>query len=277
MSKFCAHCGTQLPDEANVCTNCGTPVADAPAAPDAAETAAPVNEAPAPAAENDVPVVDNAAPKAEKAAPVINVDALKSNVSKIASNVGETATVQFNKVKSDKKLLGIVIGAAAIVLVAVIILVSSIGGGYKSAINNYFDVMIEGKANKIEKLAPKQYWDYLEEEEDVTLEDLKEDYEDSFEDQIDQLEDEYGKNYKFSYKITDKDDITTKKFKNIQENLKDKYDIPKKSVTKGYKVDVELSIKGSEDEDENDTTLYVVKIDGDWYVTTESGRFLTLY
>lgn len=269
MSKFCTQCGTQLPDEANACTNCGTPVAGAPV------SAAPaIDEVVVQADENSAPV-NNVVPESEKSAPIINVDVLKNDVSKLVNNVSETATASFNKVKADKKLLGIVIGAAAVVLIAIIILVSSIGGGYKSAIDNYFDVLVEGKVKKLEKLAPEAYWDYLEDEYDTTLDDIKEEYEDSFEDQAEYLEEEYGKNYKYSYKITDKDDITNKKFKNIQENLKDRYDIPKKSVTKGYKVDIEATIKGSEDEDETETTLYVVKIDGDWYVTTESGSFLS--
>lgn len=35
MAKFCSTCGAQLPDTANVCSNCGTPLASAqqPAAP----------------------------------------------------------------------------------------------------------------------------------------------------------------------------------------------------------------------------------------------------
>ena len=90
---------------------------------------------------------------------------------------------------------------------------------------------------------------------------------------MDSLEDEYGKNVKVSYKVTDKDELSDKKLKNIQEGLKDNYDIPKKSVTKGYKVDVDMTIKGKDDEDTNETTLYIVKIKGDWYVCSQNGRF----
>ena len=73
--------------------------------------------------------------------------------------------------------------------------------------------------------------------------------------------------------MTDKDELSDKKLKNIQEGLKDNYDIPKKSVTKGYKVDVDMTIKGKDDEDTNETTLYIVKIKGDWYVCSQNGRF----
>ena len=39
MSFFCPKCGTQLPDGANVCSNCGTPIGAAPVAPQQAPAA----------------------------------------------------------------------------------------------------------------------------------------------------------------------------------------------------------------------------------------------
>lgn len=242
MSKFCAKCGTELPDEAVVCSNCGAPVGGQATQPEAQPTAgAPVQPNPAAA---------------------------------VFGNVGDTVTDTINKVKSDKKLLGIVAGAVAALLVVIIVLcVALSGGGYKSAIDNYIDVAIRGKVNKIEKLAPKAYWQYLEDEMDVDIDDIKDEYKDNYDDIMDSLEDEYGKNVKVSYKVTDKDELSDKKLKNIQEGLKDNYDIPKKSVTKGYKVDVDMTIKGKDDEDTDESTLYIVKIKGDWYICSQNGKF----
>ena len=90
---------------------------------------------------------------------------------------------------------------------------------------------------------------------------------------MEEFEDEYGKNIKMSYKVTDKSELSDKKLKNIQEGLKDNYDIPKKSVKEGYKVDVDMTIKGKDDEDTNDTEFYIVKIGSGWYICSSTGRF----
>lgn len=172
------------------------------------------------------------------------------------------------KVKANPKLLAFGGAAVVAVLAIVIILTTLFGGGYKKAIDNFVDVSFKGKVNKIEKLAPKEYWEYLEEEEDFDIDEAIEEYEDEFDDNIDELEDEYGKNIKVKYKITDKDKLSDKKIDKIAEALKDKYDIKKKSVKAGYEVDVELTIKGSEDDDENDATLTVIKIGGSWYIVS---------
>ena len=46
----------------------------------------------------------------------------------------------------------------------------------------------------------------------------------------------------------------------IAEALEDTYDIDTKSVKEGYKVDVEMLIKGSEDDKEEEGTLNIIKI-----------------
>lgn len=191
-----------------------------------------------------------------------------------SDKVKDKAIDIFNRIKTDKKLLSIVIGAIALVIVLIIVLCCAFGGGYKKAINNYLDVTIYGKYDKIEKLAPASYWKYYEDEYDMDVDDVIDNYEDVYENVIEYLEDDYGKDIKVDYKITDEDELSEKKLKRISDNLKDEYNIPKKSVTKGYKIDLEITIKGDDDEDTDETTLYAVKIDGDWYLCDEYGDFV---
>lgn len=166
------------------------------------------------------------------------------------------------------------IGIAAVVVLIIVISIIASSGGYKSAVENYVDFYLRCEYKNLEKLAPKDYWDYVEEEYDFNVKDKDEvadKYEDMFEERIEEIEDEFGSNYKIKYKILDDRKLSDKKLKAMKETLKDNYDIAKKDVTKAYKVELEVSIKGSEDEDEDEMDLWVVKIDGKWYPCSETG------
>ena len=240
MSIFCGNCGAELPDDAQFCTNCGHSVPAKSAESEGAET---VNAA----------VETDAAAEPTAAAPASPTDSASQPAA--APSSAETAAAPSSAktapVQNNKNLIPIIIGgaAAAVLLIVLIVSISLGGGGYKKAINNYFDVMFRGKADKIEKLCPPKYWDWYE--------------------------DEYGKNFKATYKITDKKELSDKKLKTIQDNLKERYDIAKKSVKKAYKLDLDVELKGKDDEDSNELTVYAVKIGGNWYLCNEDGYFLS--
>lgn len=197
------------------------------------------------------------------------VEAETQPATDIVSTVKDAVDNVVEDVKANPKLLAFAGGAVAVVVAVIILLANLFGGGWKKAIDNYVDVSFKGKANKIEKLAPKEYWEYLEDEdEDFDLKDAIEEYEDEFEDMMDDLEDEYGKNLKIKAKIEDKEKLSKKDISKIADALKDEFDIKKKSVKKGYEVDVDLTIKGSEDEDSDETTLTVIKIGSKWYIVS---------
>ena len=134
MSIFCGNCGAELPDDAQFCTNCGHSVPAKSAEIEGTET---VNAA----------VETDAAAEPTAAAPASPTDSASQPAA--APSSAETAPVQNNK-----NLIPIIIGgaAAAVLLIVLIVSISLGGGGYKKAINNYFDVMFRGKADKIEKL-----------------------------------------------------------------------------------------------------------------------------
>ena len=234
MDSFCTNCGTPIPEGAVKCASCGKEFNQEQSQEQPTQESQNQNQQEQPAQ------VPNATPE--------------------------------KKIK--KPMLYGIIGAAAAVLIILIIIIASVAGnGYKKAIDNYMDVLIYGKADKIEKLAPKEYWDYCEENYDTDITDIIDQFEDSYEYLSDHLEEEYGKNVKVRYKITDKDDLSDKKLNTIRDNLKDEYGIAKKSVTKAYKIDAEMTLKGSDDEDTEDMTLIIVKIGGSWYICSESGDF----
>ena len=174
-----------------------------------------------------------------------------------------------NKARSlNKKNIAILAGAAIALIVVIIIISTIAGNGYKKAIDNFFDFTVEGKVNKLEKLAPEAFWEELEEDFDIKLKDLKDQLEESFEAELEELEDEYGRNLKVKYKVLEKEEMDEDDLDDLKDTLKDSYGIKKKSVQKALEVEVEATIKGKEDEDTMEQDMVIVKIDGDWYITT---------
>ena len=241
MAKFCTNCGNQLLDDATVCPVCNAQVMPTPAV--------------------ETPVVEQQ-PVAE--APVAPPVAPTYGYAPQPAYVAPT--------QPKKKWLKI--GIAAVAVVLVIVLVSSLSGGsYKDAIKNYYAVLFDGDASKIEKLAPKEYWD----EEGYDLEKLKEKWPKYHEDDyIEFFEDFYGNNVDMSYEIKDAKKMDRDVLDELAENINEKYEyIDENDVTEGYEVEVEIIIKSDNQNSTNDTTWSTVKINGNWYTVTSSGRFNT--
>ena len=175
--------------------------------------------------------------------------------------------------KLDPKVVKLgAIAVAAIAVIAIVIAIIAGGGGYKKALNNYFDYTLKTDIKKVEKLAPKSYWDFCKESGLFNVKDkdeLKECNEEYLENVKEELEEEYGAKIKYSYKVTKEKDLSKKKVNAIAEALKENYDIPKKSVKAAKEIDLEIKIKGKEDNDEDEMEgITVVKIDGAWYVVS---------
>lgn len=246
MSKVCKNCGSVFEDDANFCTQCGSN--------ELVSNEAPQQEAP----QQETPQQET--PQQET--PENNYYAPAPEVKKF----------DFKALLKKKALLGAIAGALVVVILLAIF-IPMIFKGYKKAIDNYIDVSINGKVNKIEKLAPKEYWEYLEDEEEVDIDELIDELEEEWEDQEEYIEEQYGKRIKATYKVTKKKEVSKKVLKGIAEAIEDEYDIDSKKVKKVYDLKVKVTIKGSEDEDTNSAKLSVAKIGGSWYVINyyESG------
>ena len=163
-----------------------------------------------------------------------------------------------------QKLIALAAGALVLVIILCIVLG---GGGYKQAFKNVVAVQYKGKVNKIDDLAPKQYWEYMEDEHDFDMDDYKDEYEENWEETEEYLEDEYGKNIRVTLKVEDKKVWKRKKVKKVADALNDQYDIKESSVKKVIEVDGEITIKGSEDEEDEDVDdLTFIKIGSKWYM-----------
>ena len=68
----------------------------------------------------------------------------------------------------------------------------------------------------------------------------------------------------------DSDDV-----KDLAKALADRYDfIKKKDVKKAYELELEMTVKGKDDEDSEDMDVIAVKIKGNWYLISSSGNFM---
>ena len=253
-SMFCKNCGAENYDGARFCVGCGADLTPAPAQP--------VYEQPV----YEQPVYEQ---------PVQQAPA-NAGFEQTFNNVKDGAADAFNKAadfgknyveaaKKDKKKM--VIGIAAIVAVLAIIigLFSVLGGGYRTALNNYYKKYLIGKATKttIKNMYPKQYW----EENDIDPDDMYENYEEYYKEYaVESLEDEYGKNLRVSYKITDKDKLDKDDLKELREELSESWGIKKKDVKKAYELELDITIRGSEDKDTDEATVIVAKIGSKWYI-----------
>lgn len=241
---FCTKCGTQLADNAKFCTKCGaTMQADAPVYPPVQNEAAP-------------------APVETKERTQIDVNAVKDQLLGTLKPVGDF----LKGIWANKKLSYGIIGGVALVIVLGIVLTILNGTGYKSALNNFIDLM-NGDAKKIEKVMPKEYWDYMDEEHGKEVDDLIEEFEDNYDDMLDDLKDEFGRKIKYSYTIeeatkVDKDDV-----EEMAEALADQYEFIDADDVKGaYEVEMELTIEGTKDDDSEDMEVMCVKIGSGWYL-----------
>ena len=136
---------------------------------------------------------------------------------------------------------------------------------YTSAIDNFLDFSIKGDIEALEKLAPADFWQELEDEYDVKVNDIKDDLKNMVKSQVEELEEDYGKNIRVYYDVIDEYEMDEYDLDDIKDTLKDNYGIASKSVNKGFEVEIEATIKGSEDEDTNEIDLTLVQIGGNWY------------
>lgn len=234
MSKFCVNCGTQLPEEANACPSCNTAVEPS---------------------------------KVEKAKKADN--ALIAKV-KAAFKKGHDA------VAAKMKSFGIPMKAVYVALAALLVLivvVSLFANAYKAPIKRLIDIEYYGKVQKIEKMIPNEYLEYLEEERERDIDDIIDDAKEEWESTQESLEDQYGDNYKVSYKILYKGKLSKDELEDVRDSLKDRYDISKSSVKQAYEMYVKITIKGSEDEQTTKGIFYSVNIDGSWYLVSQYGSF----
>ncbi len=239
----CPNCGASNAPETNFCISCGT------ALPKEAVQPAPV----APVAE-PVP----AAPAAPAAEP-------KSG--NILTQLKDTLASVFKPLLAKKGLLTAIIGGVALLLVAAI-LCGIFVPTEKTPVKDLINITLKGDFDKLEKLLPEDFIEWYEDENEGDFGKLIESEEETADKYLEALEEEYGEKIRISFKVTEKKVLSDKKLDNIKDSLKE-IGINKKDVKKAVQLDVDYTIKGSDDNDEDDFKITVVKIGGKWYALNQ--------
>ena len=82
---------------------------------------------------------------------------------------------------------------------------------------------------------------------------------------LDEQKENFGDNITMSYKITKTEEISKEDLESKQKNIVETYG-KEVSITKGYKLDVEITTKGDQKEDVDTDNMEVYEIDGNWYM-----------
>ena len=166
--------------------------------------------------------------------------------------------------KDRKTLIGLIAGAAALVLILAVLL---FGGGAKGAVKKYMKACIKGNGKTIINMQPKKVINEIKDEGDMDKDDWKdyiEDYNEDLEDYFKALKKSHGGEPKITYEIVDQWSLDKKDedFEDIQDMYDDAFDA-KVSAVKAFEIDVTMKAGG--EKEEKTITLYMVKIGLSWY------------
>ena len=156
------------------------------------------------------------------------------------------------------------------VLMALVLMLSLTACGanssYKSVVKTMIKAMEKCDAEKMIKIFPDEFLEYMcEEEYDDDYDDMVDDLEDSLEDSMDWWEDQYGRDIKLTYEIDDADELDEDEIEALMDYYDDVMDLDL-DIKKAYVVEVELDIEGKKDDGSEDMVLTVIKVGSKWYI-----------
>ncbi|SDB07585.1 zinc-ribbon domain-containing protein [Ruminococcaceae bacterium FB2012] len=263
MSKFCSVCGASLPDDATFCTSCGAPQAPnnqfQQPAPDNQFQQAPNNPYPQPAPQQ---------PAGSDSAAYSMLDAIgqPGTAPGMYQQAPAAAKPGFTLTPKAKKIIILGCAGAAAVAVIIILLIVLLGGGYKKPVDNLVKALETGKGEyyvstlaEVEKKSLEE--DYVTNSSKYDT--LAEYYDDKFESRKESLADRYGDNFSISYSIADKKEVSESRLKSYASTYKS-YFGKKVDVSAGYTLQLEVTWKGSDKDEDGDKSVTVLKVDGDW-------------
>lgn len=185
------------------------------------------------------------------------------------------AEAQLPQANKPKSKLPMLIGVVAVVAIVAIIIALIGGGGYKKAVENTLELYFNYETSNIKDIVPDVLWEEEADEEDKDVDEIIDELVEDVEAEKEEAE-EFGISVSYEigeYEKMDKDDL-----EDLKENISDIYDcIDEDDIgNKAYKVEVsyEINYEEFDETEEDDMELFVVKINGDWYVVSEGGWFM---
>lgn len=164
----------------------------------------------------------------------------------------------------NKKLIGI-IGAAVAVVLVVVLAISLFGGKpYQSVLDTIIDGRL-GDYSDYKDLAPEAYWEWYEDKYDVSIDDKLEEAQENAEDDLEDLKEKYGDDFDVSIEVLREEEIEEKVLSKMADYIEKKYDIDADSVEAAYDLTMKFTQEGSEYISITTDKAAVMKVDGEWY------------
>ena len=216
--------------------------------------------------EDDVQVCDFCGavlevPKAEPVAlPVVVEEAPAQEVTK------EVSEAPSRKKLSKKSWL--IIAGIALAVIAVIVTVNLLIFSPHIAVDKY-EAVLNGDFDKIETLAPKEYWDYMAERTNMTtnqyIEDLAKLREETYLTQMSQ-DSVIGKLLGKELRVLDTEKVNANELAGIGNALEEEYGISADRVHAAYRLILKYTAKGSKESSSTSSMVTAIRIDSDWYL-----------
>lgn len=173
-------------------------------------------------------------------------------------------------VQPQKKPPYLAIGLIAIVVVVVIVLAvvlgkTVFGKGYEKPIKTLMKGVEEQDGEMILSAFSENTIEAMEDQSGLDKKDL----EDMMEEQFEYMfsgEDWEDEDVEFKYEIEDSKKLDKDDIKDIEDELKDYWDV-REDISAARELDVSMTIYvDGDEEDDNDATIEVIKVDGKWYI-----------
>ena len=195
---------------------------------------------------------------------IINTEAAKAAAKEGVDKAKAAAGNFSNKLKTDKKVLGITV----VVVVAVVLLILCgvvFGGGPAKTVKGYAKAYVKCDSKKVIKyMAPdivKYMNEQLEDSDYLDYDNMTE----YFEETVCEERDDDDIKYK-EFKITKKEKMDKDDLEDLADSLEDTYDVKAKKVKAAYEFKVKYKVDKDGDDDKEKETITVAKIGSHWYV-----------
>lgn len=126
---------------------------------------------------------------------------------------------------------------------------------YEEPVKNLVEGLSEANAEKFAKAFPPYLADQMKEI--FTADYLQK--------SLEEAKEQYGENVSMTYTVTSKEEISEDDIKTKEEDIKSSFE-KEVDITKGYKLNIEITTKGDDAEDKDTSSFDVYEMDGNWYI-----------
>lgn len=191
-----------------------------------------------------------------------------SNPAQLEQETEDSASKAVDSDDKKRKIGAVVVILTAIAMIG--LLLALLGGrSYGSTIGKYVDAQFDVDAEAILDLMPKGVIDHAMEEEGVGREefdDLIDDLNEELQDYLDDIERYLGKDWSVSYEIQSVEEMTGDDLEDLKEDY-EKIDVKIKAART---VEIGLTIRADETEQETSMDIALIKVGRSWYLDIES-------